>query len=81
MNLQMIILRKMFRHRYIGGRHTAVKNLAKGMPKHLRGEAKTAAEELVKAGLVMAKQTSYGLQVSLNPERLNEITKIVEENS
>ncbi len=79
MDLKKIILRKLYRHRIIGAKHTAIENLTKGLPRHLAGEAKNIAKELVKEGLLLTKPTSYGLQVSLNPEKLDEITKITNE--
>lgn len=69
----------MFRLRIIGGKHTAIEHLTKGLPKHAVGEAKNAVKELVKEGFILQKQTSYGLQVSLNPEKIAEISKIIEE--
>ena len=42
------------------------------------GVAKDAVKELIKEGFVLQKPTSYGLQVSLNPARIDEITKIIE---
>ena len=42
------------------------------------GVAKDAVKELIKGGFVLQKPTSYGLQVSLNPERIDEITRIIE---
>jgi hypothetical protein len=53
--------------------HTAIENLPKGFPKHLRGQVKEVAED----GLLLKKPTSYGLQVSLNPHRLADIEIIV----
>jgi len=49
------------------------------MPKHLRGEAKDAAKDLISEGLLIPKQTSYGLHVSLNPQRKADIDKIIKE--
>lgn len=69
----------MFRCRIIGWKHTAVEHLTTGIPKHCVGEAKQAVKELIKEGFIYAKQTAYGLQVSLNPERIEEISKIIEE--
>lgn len=80
MDFKKIILRKLFRHRVIGGKHTAIENLTKGLPSHAIGEAKEAVEELIKENLILPKNTSYGLQVSLNPERIDEIYKIIEIN-
>ena len=79
MNFKKIILRKLHRHRIIGGKHTAVENLTKGLPKHAIGEAKKAVNELIKENFVLAKPTSYGLQVSLNPEKIDEISRVIEE--
>ena len=79
MDLKHIILRKLYRRRVIGGKHTAVEHLTKGLPRHLAGAAKNAVKELVKEGFILTKSTSYGLQVSLNPEKIDEITKIIEE--
>ena len=78
MDIEKIILRKLYRRRVIGGKHTAIEHLTKGLPKHAAGEAKNAVKELIKEGFVLQKPTSYGLQVSLNPEKIDEITKIIE---
>lgn len=80
MDFKTIILRKLFRRRVIGGKHTAIEHLTTGLPKHVVGDAKRAVEELIKEGLILPKQTSYGLQVSLNPARIDEILRIVEED-
>lgn len=78
MDFKKVILRKLHRQCMIGGKHTAVENLTKGLPKHAIGEAKKAVTELMKEGFIMRKPTSYGLQVSLNPTKLKEIEKIIE---
>lgn len=78
MDFAKIILRKLYRHRIIGGKHTAVENLTKGLPKHVVGDAKEAVSELIKAGFIIPKRTSYGMQVSLNPEKINEILMLIE---
>ena len=78
MDFKKIILRKLFRRRVIGGKHTAIEHLTKGLPKHIAGEAKNAVNELIKEGLILSKPTSYGLQVSLNPEKIDEISRIIE---
>ena len=78
MDLKQIILRKLYRRRVIGGKHTAVEHLTKGLPRHLAGAAKNAVKELIKEEFILQKPTSYGVQVSLNPEKIDEITKIIE---
>jgi len=71
------ILEKLLRHECIGGRHTAFENVSRGFPKHLIGEVRKTAKELVKMNLIMQKITSYGLQVSLNPRKMEQIEKII----
>jgi hypothetical protein len=34
------IVKKLFQHGYIGGRHTDIENLKKGLPGHFKGNAK-----------------------------------------
>ncbi|MBI2140395.1 hypothetical protein HYU14_05705 [Candidatus Woesearchaeota archaeon] len=79
MDYKKIILRKMFRHRIIGGKHTAVEHLSKGLPKHAVGASKEAIDELIREGFILPKRTSYGLQVSLNPDKIHEVAGLIEE--
>ncbi|MBI3032278.1 hypothetical protein HYY69_02285 [Candidatus Woesearchaeota archaeon] len=77
MDLKSTILRKLYRRRIIGGKHTAFEHVMSGIPKHLTGQAKQTTEFLIKEGLILAKPTNYGLQISLNPEKIDEIEKII----
>jgi hypothetical protein len=77
--IEVDILEKLYRHRFIGEKHTSEDNIPKSLPKHLRGEAKKALKNLIKQGYVTPKITSYGLEVSLNPKRIEEIRQIIEE--
>ncbi len=79
MDLKQSILRKLFRRRIIGGKHTAFEHVVSGIPKHAHGDAKKAAEELIRQRFILAKPTSYGLQISLNPEKIEEIVRIIEQ--
>ena len=79
MDIAKIILRKLYRRRVIGGKHTAVEHLTKGLPRHAAGAAKEIIKELIKQGFIIPKSTSYGLQVSLNPEKIDEILEIIGE--
>lgn len=71
------LLRKLFYLGKWGGSHTSIDNLPKGFPKHLRGEVKAIAHDLIKKNLLLAKPTSYGVEVSLNTERKKEIENIL----
>ena len=78
MDLKKHILRKLFRRRIVGGKHTAVEHVMSGLPVHAQGEAKKATEDLIREGLLIPKPTGYGLQISINPERLEEIKRILQ---
>ena len=71
--LKGFVVKKLFHHSYIGGRHTSVENLKKGLPDHFRGDVKDVVRELVKEGILLPKPTSTGLHVSLNPRKRIEI--------
>jgi len=77
--LKAQILKKLRRRDYWGEKHTAFDELPKGLPKHLRGDAKEAAEEMIKESLLLSKPTSYGEQVSLNPQRKADIDRIIKD--
>lgn len=70
------IIHKLMRRNKWGHSHTSIDNITKGFPSHLGKELKKAAKELIKEGLIIPKPTSYGLEISLNPERGDEIKRI-----
>jgi len=76
--VEKTVLRKLFYHRYIGARHTSMDNIPKGFPKHEYKRVKKALKRLMKEGFLIVKPTSYGIEVSLNPEKIEEIKKIIE---
>lgn len=73
-------MRKLAKHGYWGGRHTAFDNLHKGFPKHIGNDIKDIAKELIKENMLIQKPTSYGLHVSLNPKMKEIIEEIIETN-
>ena len=62
-----LVVVKLYRHKYIGGRHTNEDNIPKGFPQVDRDNIKDALNELIKRGVVISKPTSYGKEISLNP--------------
>lgn len=78
-DLRLTILEKFYRAGIIGGRHTHIESAARGLPKHLKGEAMKAVKELIKEGFVLSHPTSYGTQIALNPNRIAEIRKLIGE--
>ena len=75
--VKRFILKKLFVKGKWGKSHTSFDNLPKSLPSHVRGLAKDAGKELIKEGLLIQKITSYGLEVSLNPKRVQEINDII----
>ncbi len=71
------ILEKMYRNRIIGGRHISLEDLRTGCPSHERGNIEKTLKKLVKENLVVQHPTSYGMQYALNPQRIDEIMKIL----
>ncbi len=76
--LKCFIVKKLFHHGYVGGKHTDMENLKKGLPGHVKGGIKEAAKELIKEGILIPQPTSYGLHVSLNTQKRSEIEKYLE---
>jgi hypothetical protein len=58
--------------------HTSIDNLPKGFPAHEVGEVKRAVKEMKKEGLLIPKPTSYGEEVSINLERMEEVHRLIE---
>lgn len=65
--IRLRILEKMARHRFWGRRHTSIDNIPKGFKPHIKNQILHELKRLIQEGLVLAKPTSYGLEVSLNP--------------
>lgn len=51
LNIRCALLRKLSKHGYWGGRHTAFDNLHKGFPKHLVKEIRKMADQLIKENI------------------------------
>ena len=78
-DIKKFILRKLVRHRMWMHKHTSIHNLPKGLPDYLRSrkEVKKVIDNLLKTGILLAKPTNYGLEVSLNIAKKREIELIV----
>jgi hypothetical protein len=72
------ILNKLARHRKWGDSHTSFENLKKGFPSHVGKEVNKTADELIREGLLLQKPTSYELEISLNPDKKEEILRRIE---
>jgi len=75
--IKATILYHLRRKKVIGGVHTHFDTLKKGFPSHLGKDINKIAKKLIKDGMIIVKPTSYGLQVSLNKDRLGEIEEFI----
>ena len=72
------------RNRKWGGSHTAYENMFRIFRSEALGKAglknvKNIAEELIREGFIIKKPTNYGLQISLNPRKAGEISRMIKE--
>ncbi len=67
------ILHKLTRLGKFKHSHTSIDNLPKGFPKDTGGKIKGYVDELIKEGILFVKPTSYGKEVSINPEKKEKI--------
>lgn len=82
--LRAKLLFALARKRKWGESHTAYENMFRQFKSEALGKAglknaKNIAEELIKEGFILKKPTHYGLQVSLNPRKSEEIKKVIKE--
>jgi len=70
------VLENLLNRRVIGEKHTSEDNAIKCLPRDIRGNGKKALKKLIREGYILPKITSYGLEVSLNPRRLQEIIQL-----
>ena len=73
MSIRKAILKKLFRHRYIGGRHTEIRNAMKGFPPPLLKEVKEEIQNLIREGYLLSKMSTGETHISLNPGMINDI--------
>jgi hypothetical protein len=73
--IQKFIIRKLmnFSPPKWGASHTEGRNLLKGLPKHLAGDAKNAVGGLVKKGFLIKLMKTGEWHYSLNPKKQKEI--------
>ncbi len=71
------ILERLYNLRCIGGKHTSRENALRGFPKSERGEGSDALEDLVRRNYIILKRTSYGDQIFLNLQHIQDIKRIL----
>ncbi len=83
--LMTIMLNKLVGKRKIGGSHTEIRNLTKGLPEHLRNRKgrktiQEAIKELVRRGYIKVKPSTGEIHVSINPEKIKEVFEFLDKN-
>jgi len=77
--LRAKILFKLARMRKWHNSHTAFDNLKKGFKPHEHKDVKKISGDLIKDGYLLKKPTKYGLHVSLNHHKAQEIKNRIKE--
>ena len=72
------ILHKLTRKGKFEHSHTALELLQKGFPKELVGTVKHLIKELKKEKILLSKPTSYGEQVSINLDKIDQVMEYVD---
>lgn len=75
--IRATILYHLRRKKVIGGVHTHFDTLRRGFPSHLGKDINKIAKRLIKEGWILTKPAPYGLQVSLNKNKLKEIEEFI----
>ena len=75
--IKATLLYHLRRKRVIGGKHTHFDTLKRGFPSHLGKDIEKIAKELIKRGYLITKPAPYGLQVSLNKEKIQEVEAFI----
>jgi len=81
--IKRFILRKLVTLGKIGGSHTSIFNLNKGLPNHLRSNRKgqksikQAIKELINGQFLISKQSTNETHVSINPRKIKEIKEFL----
>ena len=81
--IKCFILRKLVTLGKIGGSHTSIFNLNKGLPNHLRSNRtgqksiKQAIKELINDQFLISKQSTNETHVSINPRKIREIKEFL----
>jgi len=73
------IVEKLYRLRYIGGRHTEMKNIHKGMKGVSEKEIEIAVKYLVNKGIIQLYIKTGETHVSINPKKIKEVHRILGE--
>lgn len=81
--IKLFMLRKLIALGKVGGAHTAIFNLSKGLPNHIRSnkqgqkEIKQAIKELTNDRFLLSKPSTGEEHVSINSRKIKEIKELL----
>jgi len=81
--IKIFILRKLINFGKVGGAHTSVLNLSKGLPGHIRDnkkgqkEIKKAIKNLINESFLLSKPSTGEQHISINPRKIKEIKELL----
>ena len=75
--IKATILYHLRRKKVIGNAHTPFDTVKRGFPSHLGKDIEKIARQLIKERYILTKSAAYGLQISLNKDKLREIEEYV----
>lgn len=75
--LLQAIVEKLYRLRYIGDRHTEMKNIHKGMKGISEKEIERAVKYLSNKGIIQLHTKTRETHVSINPKKMKEVHRIL----
>ncbi|MBI2936662.1 MAG: hypothetical protein HYY22_00495 [Thaumarchaeota archaeon] len=76
-DLELAIIRRLFRRGNIGASHTSIEGVSRGLPKHMKGDSMKTVKRLIKDGWIVQHPTNYGTQIALNSQRIQEIRNLI----
>jgi ribonucleotide reductase beta subunit family protein with ferritin-like domain len=77
--LQQAIVEKLYRLKYIGGRHTELANIRKGMKDVSDKEIEHTIKYLINQGIIQIAIKTIEPHVSINPRKMKEVHRILGE--
>jgi hypothetical protein len=83
-SVMWLVLVKLNNMGKFGGAHTALRNIARGLPSSIASNREgkriieKAIKELVNKGFLLAKSSTGEIHVSLNPKKVKEIREFIQ---
>ena len=77
--LRQAIIEKLYRLKYIGGRHTELRNIHKGMKGISEKDIENAIKYLTNKRIIQTSIKTKEIHISINPRKMKQVHKILRE--